>query len=156
MDLFQRPEHDPPVPEPWMKRNLKLLLVCAALAASLVLTVTHRDPHRFTDLFRFRVEAGEPLQAATPPQSKDKKYDLSALRIFNATLMRINDSYVDPTRVDPKQMLLASLDYVQKGVAEVMVEPHAADNKVIVRVDTVQKEFGIGEVDSPWTLSLKM
>src|SRR2546428_5050450 len=37
-----------------------------------------------------------------------------------------------------------------------MVEPRAAENKVIVRVDTVQKEFGIGEVDSPWTLSLKM
>ncbi len=139
-----------------MKRNFKLLLVIAALAASLLLTVTHRDPHRSGHV-RYRIEAGEQIAVAKDNDGgKDKKYDLAALRIFNATLMRINDAYVDPTRVDPKQMLLASLDYVQKQVAEVMVEPHAADNKVIVRVDTVQKEFGIGEVDSPWTLSLKM
>src|SRR5262245_25106793 len=126
MDLFERPEHDPPVPEPWMKRNFKLLLVIAALAASLLLTVTHRDPRRGGHV-RFRIEAGEPIATAkdNDRDGKDKKYDLSALRIFNATLMRINDAYVDPTRVDPKQMLLAALDYVQKSVAEVMVEPHA-------------------------------
>src|SRR5262249_11652147 len=74
----------------------------------------------------------------------------------NNTLMRVNDSYVDPTRVDPKQMLLFALDQVQKSVAEVLVEPREKENKVIVRVDTAQQEFGIGDVDSPWALSMKM
>jgi carboxyl-terminal processing protease len=138
-----------------MKRNVKWLVVVAALALSLFLTVTRRDPR---GLGGFEVGAVQPL-AAAPAQgtSKDgKKYDLSALRIFKATLMRINDQYVDPTRVDPKAMLLAALDQVQRSVAEVLVEPHPEQNKVVVRVDTVQREFGIGEVDSPWTLSGKM
>ena len=78
-----------------------------------------------------------------------------ALRVFNNTLMRINDNYVDPTRVDPKQMLLAALDQVQQRVAEVLVEPHPEQNKVTVKVDSAQQEFSIAEVDSPWTLQVK-
>ncbi len=156
MDLFanfDRPKASPPVEEPWMKRHVKLLLVGAALATSLVLTISRHEPRGLG------LDAGEPSHAGGPSAAKDKDkkpYDLAALRIFNATLMRINDAYVDPTRVDPKAMLLASLDNVQKQVAEVMVEPHPAENKVMVRVDTAQQEFDIKDVDSPWTLSLKM
>ncbi|MSP62375.1 MAG: peptidase S41 [Myxococcales bacterium] len=160
MDLFDRPEHDPPVPEPWMKRHFKLFLVAAALVASLVLTVTRRSPRGFGLI------AGETSHATPAPSGgqgggpgqgkKAAPYDLAALRIFNATLMRINDSYVDPTRVDPKQMLLASLDYVQKSVAEVLVEPHPEQNKVVVRVDSETREFAIGDVESPWTMWMKM
>ncbi|MGZ3405689.1 MAG: MXAN_5808 family serine peptidase, partial [Polyangia bacterium] len=131
-----------------MRRYFKPILVLVALVLALCITV-RRAPHGHVD-----VGAGEPLRAA----SKDDKrpYDLAALRIFNNTLMRVNDSYVDPTRVDPKEMLKASLDQVQKSVAEVLVEPRDKENKVIVRVDTAQQEFGIGDVDSPWALSMKM
>src|SRR6185312_6642850 len=80
---------------------------------------------------RLDVGAGEPIHAA---QKDDKKpYDLAALRIFNNTLMRVNDAYVDPTRVDPKEMLKMALDQVQKSVAEVIVEPKGND-KLVVRV----------------------
>ncbi len=153
-----------------MRRNRKSLLVVVTLALALLLTVTVRDPHGL------RLSAGEPLGATPPPvATSGKKYDLSSLHVFNATLMRINDSYVDPARVDPKQMLLSALDQVQKSVAEVLVEPHPEEDRIVVRVDTVQKEFRIGcpaskpvaanaptpppckdEVDSPWALSLKM
>ena len=44
---------------------------------------------------------------------------------------------------------------MQKSVAEVLVEPRGND-KVVVRVDTAQQEFGIADVDSPWALSMKM
>jgi carboxyl-terminal processing protease len=130
-----------------MKRYFKPILVGVALVIALLLTVTRRGPHGGT-------VGVEPLRAA---QHDDKRqYDLAALRIFNNTLMRVNDSYVDPTRVDPKQMLLSALDQVQKSVAEVLVEPKPEQNKVIVRVDTAQQEYAIGEVDSPWALSMKM
>ncbi len=132
-----------------MSRNGKPIIVGAALLIAMVLTVTRRGPQG-----QHPGVGVEPVRAA---QKDDKRpYDLTALRIFNNTLMRINDSYVDPTRVDPKQMLLSALDQVQKSVAEVLVEPKPAENKVIVRVDTAQQEFGIGEVDSPWALSTKM
>jgi len=44
------------------------------------------------------------------------------------------------------------------GHAVLVVVIHAKpdQNKVIVKVDTAQQEFGIGEVDSPWALSMKM
>ena len=140
-----------------MKRHFKLCLVVAALGTSLVLTVRRHDPRGYG------FQAGQPSLATPNPDGpggksgKDKKpYDLAALRVFNATLMRINDAYVDPTRVDPRQMLLASLDNVQKQVAEVLVEPHPEQNRVVVKVDTAQKEFDIKDVDSPWSLSVKM
>ncbi|MGZ3443558.1 MAG: MXAN_5808 family serine peptidase, partial [Polyangia bacterium] len=145
MDLFEHATG----PQPFMRRYFKPILVFVALALALCITIRRAGPHGHVDL-----SAGEPLRAA---QKDDKRpYDLAALRIFNNTLMRVNDSYVDPTRVDPKEMLKASLDQVQKSVAEVLVEPHEKENKVIVRVDTAQQEFGIGEVDSPWALSMKM
>ncbi|HEX8952798.1 MAG TPA: MXAN_5808 family serine peptidase, partial [Polyangia bacterium] len=143
MDLFEQATG----PQPFMRRYFKPILVLVALVLALCITI-RRAPHGHVD-----VGAGEPLRAAS---KEDKRpYDLAALKIFNNTLMRVNDAYVDPTRVDPKEMLKMSLDQVQKSVAEVLVEPRGND-KVIVRVDTAQQEFGIGEVDSPWALSMKM
>lgn len=131
-----------------MNRYFKPIVVGLSLTIALFLTYSRRNgPHT-------GAVGVEPAHAS---QKDDKRpYDLTALRVFNNTLMRVNDSYVDPTRVDPKQMLLSSLDQVQKSVAEVLVEPHAEQNKVLVRVDTAQQEFAIGEVDSPWALSMKM
>ena len=132
-----------------MRRYFKPILVLVALVLALCITVRRAGPHGHVD-----VGAGEPLRAA---QKDDKRpYDLAALRIFNNTLMRVNDSYVDPTRVDPKQMLLIGArpgaEVGRRGARRAA----RADDKVIVRVDTAQQEFGIGEVDSPWALSMKM
>ncbi len=128
------------------RRFLKPLLILVALCMALGLTIHQRG--------RLVLGAGE-LSVAAARDDK-KPYDLTALHVFNSTLMRVNDSYVDPTRVDAKKMLLAALDWVQRRVAEVLVEPHPEQNRVVVRVDNAQQEFQIGEVDSPWTLSMKM
>jgi carboxyl-terminal processing protease len=85
-----------------------------------------------------------------------KPYDLASLRILNMTLQRIRDNYVDPTRIDPKGMLLSALDHVQRNVAEVLVEPSADKNQISVRVDTAQRTFDVSGVDSPWALSSKL
>src|SRR5262245_27238558 len=117
MDLFDRPTQEPSTPEPWMKRYFKPIVVLLSLGMALILTVHRRGSNRLG------LVAGESSRAAPGPSNDKKGYDLTSLQIFNSTLMRINDAYVDPTRVDPKAMLLSSLDYVQKSVAEVLVEP---------------------------------
>src|SRR5262249_20360149 len=89
-------------------------------------------------------------------EASGKPYDLASLRILNLTLQRIRDNYVDPTRIDPKGMLLSALDHVQRNVAEVLAEPSADKNSISVRVDTAQKNFDISGVDSPWALSSKL
>ncbi len=130
-----------------MKRHLRSITLSLALLVALCLTLTRR-PHGGMHLV-----AGGAHAAVVDDKHP---YDLASLRVFTNTLMKINDSYVDPTRVDPKQMLLSALDQVQKSVAEVLVEPHPDQNRVVVGVDTAKQEFAIGDVDSPWALSMRM
>jgi len=66
-----------------MNRYFKPILVGVAIAMALLLTVTRSGRH-------VGLGAGEPSIAA---QKDDKRpYDLVALRVFNNTLMRVNDS----------------------------------------------------------------
>ena len=57
-------------------------------------------------------------------------YDLAALKIFNRVVLQLKDSYVDPKRIDPKLMLVAALDAVEKTVAEVMVDGDDKSSKI--------------------------
>ena len=144
MDLFDRA----PGPHSFASRHFKPLIVGISLVLATFLTVRKSGSAGFVDI------GTTPLRAE--PSDNKHPYDLAALHVFNNTLMRVNDSYVDPTRVDPKQMLLAALDQVQKSEAEILVEPHPEQNKVKVSVDTARQEFSIADVDSPWALSMTM
>ena len=137
MDLFDR-----------SRKVTKPLVVAVSLFAALFLTWSRGGPNGKDGL-----SIGPQTSAA---QKDDKPYDLTALRIFNNTVVRINEAYVDPTRIDPKSMLLASLDQVQKSVAEVLVEPSSDKSKVTVRVETATHDFQTSDVDSPWTLAARM
>jgi carboxyl-terminal processing protease len=132
-----------------MRRYGKPLLVAAALLAALFLTIFRSGP-----VGTVLAGAEGPPRASADPAARS--YDLTALHILNMTLVRIKDNYVDPTRIDPKGMLLKALDNVQKNVAEVLVEPHPEQNQVTVRVDVAQRTFNIEGVDSPWALSAKL
>ena len=129
------------------RRALKPLVVAASLFVALFLTLSRKGPDGQLAI------GPEPLRAA---QKDERPYDLTALKIFNNALIRVNDAYVDPTRVDPRQMLLAALDQVQKSVPEVLVEPSADKSKVTVRVETATRDFSTSEVDSPWALGARM
>ncbi|TMB13242.1 MAG: PDZ domain-containing protein [Deltaproteobacteria bacterium] len=94
-----------------MRKTARLALFApAAIAAALLALSSDRGPLRARE-----------AQAAVDPQ-KDKNYDLASLDVFRKTIVQIKDNYVDPSRINPKEMFTAALEAVERQVAEVMVE----------------------------------
>jgi carboxyl-terminal processing protease len=108
--------------------------------------------------FGFGITASQPAtaQARRPAPGRrhapDPNYDLMAMRALRFVLMEINNSYVDPARVHPQEMLLKGLEAIQRNVAQVLVSHEDNAPTVSVRVDTHERTFPLGDVNSPWTL----
>jgi carboxyl-terminal processing protease len=134
-----------------MRSRLNLALVVGAGALALVLTVIRQSPEGVVSL-----ELDTQEVRAAPGQKVEQKHELTALKIFNMTLVRIKDRYVDPGRVDPKKMLYSALDSVQFNIPEVLVEPDVAHNKLKVTVNDKPEVFDTEDVDSPWRLAAKL
>jgi carboxyl-terminal processing protease len=134
-----------------MRSRLNLALVVGAGALALVLTVIRQSPEGVVSL-----ELDTQEVRAAPGRQVDQKHDLTALKIFNMTLVRIKDRYVDPARVDPKKMLYSALDSVQFNIPEVLVEPDLAHHKVKITVNDKPEVFDTEDVDSPWRLAAKL
>lgn len=98
-----------------MRSRSNLALVVGAGLLALVLTVIRQTPEGVS------LELDTPVVRAAPGRPQSQRHELSALKIFNMTLIRIKDRYVDPARVDPKKMLYAALDSVQFNIPEVLV-----------------------------------
>ncbi len=134
-----------------MRSRLNLALVGAAGTLALVLTVIRQSPEGVVSLDLDMQEV-----RAAPGEARVIRHDLSALTIFNKTLLRIKDRYVDPARVDPKKMLYAALDSVQFNIPEVLVEPDQARNKITIAVNDKREVFDTADVDSPWRMTIKL
>src|SRR6266853_1428659 len=122
--------------------------------------------------------------AAVEP--KDRNYDLASLDVFRRSIVQIKDNYVDPSRINPKEMFTSALEAVERQVAEVMVEvggpscsdqgprrepgtaattpapdcghanPSLAEGKVRVTVGNASREFEYRDIDTIWQIPLKM
>jgi len=62
------------------------------------------------------------------------------------TIARIRDHYVDPERIDPRAMLSAALDEIQRSVAEVMVRASEGGGDVTVQVSDHSRAFRVSDV----------
>ena len=128
----------------WMRSRLSLntLIASGALAAALVLTLTRPSPE---GIISFGM--GERLVRAAPGASANSaiRHNLTKLKIFNLTLVRVRDAYVDPERIDPKEMLYAALDSVQFDIPEVLIEPYKDKNEVVV----VVRAIAVDEYQTP-------
>jgi carboxyl-terminal processing protease len=134
-----------------MRSRTNVVLVAAAAATALTLTIVHQAPHGVVT-----VGAAPAAVRAAPGQVAVSKHDLSALRIFTLTQTRIRERYVDPSRIDPKKMLLKALDSVQFNIPEVLVEPDPSGQNVVVVVNDKRESFDISDVDSAWRLSSRL
>ena len=124
--------------------------------------------------------------AVAAVEPKDRNYDLASLDVFRRSIVQIKDNYVDPSRINPKEMFTSALEAVERQVAEVMVEVggpacsdqsprrepgtaattpvpdcgHAnsslAEGKVRVTVGNSAREFDYRDIDTIWQIPLKM
>lgn len=111
----------------------------------------------------FHFQPDRHAEAATddvPAASPADDYDLRDLKLLTKCVGYIRNNYVDPSRVDPRQMLLASLEDVQRGVAELLVEPARRDTgeivSVRVTVDKSAQEFRLDRVDDLYEMTWKL
>ncbi len=64
----------------------------------------------------------------TPSSEKDDgEHELTSLRLLGRAMILVSENYVDPDRIDPKRMLLGSLDHLEKRIPEVLVDDRDAE-----------------------------
>src|SRR5690606_15216968 len=83
-------------------------------------------------------------------------YDLTQLRAVNATLDHIRKKYVEPERVDPRQMFLGALDMIQKRVAQVIVSHEKYSATVTVRDEAEERKFRVDNVQGHWDVAARL
>jgi carboxyl-terminal processing protease len=128
---------------------LKLLALFGAFAIAAFLAIRLKGGGLWEGL--------QPAQAAAGTTTHTPaNYDLTQLRVVNEVLKTVRDRYVDPKRVKPKDMLLSSLNFVQRDVAQVIVLHEEGQPTVKVRVDTQEKEFRVDNVLGPWDVSARL
>lgn len=129
--------------------TLRRVAVIAALLAAWAFSGNDRAPLTLTM---------SDAVAAPRLDDKDAKapHELSALRVLTKVIHYVKENYVDPKRVRPKEMLVASLEAVEKSVPDVLVDGNADQGNVRVNVNGKLKEFDIGHVDSLWKMSFTL
>ncbi len=83
-------------------------------------------------------------------------HDLSALKIFNKVVIYVKDAYVDPKRINPREMMISALEQVERTVPDVMVEADKDRQKLHLNVNGKTRDFDISHVDSLWKMSFQM
>ncbi len=80
------------------------------------------------------------------------EYRLDRLPILSRVILSVKDNYVDPSRFDPKRMVVAALESVEKTVAEVMVQGDAKSPRLTLTVGASTRELDLTGVDSIWKI----
>jgi carboxyl-terminal processing protease len=83
-------------------------------------------------------------------------YDLTQLVAVNETLKTIRAKYVEPGRVNPRQMFLSALNEIQQDVAQVIVLHDENSPSVKVRVYQEEREFRVSNVQGPWDVAARL
>lgn len=132
---------------------IRRVLVVVALLAAWAMAGSDRKPLNIT----LSEATAAPARFADPDDQGPKgKYDLSALRVFSKVVLYVKDNYVDPKRVHPKEMMVQSMEYVEKAVPDVMVDGNADTGHMKLNVNGKLRDFDISHVDSLWKMSFMM
>ncbi len=128
-------------------RLFATLAATVALALGVEARLVRAEPEVARPAVAYRGAAPASARAAD-----DGEYRLDRLAIFSHVLLAVKDNYVDPARFDPRQMVVAALESVEKTVAEVMVQGDAKSPKLTLTVGEAQRELDLAGVDSIWKI----
>jgi carboxyl-terminal processing protease len=136
-------------------RFVTLAVLCGALGLA-GYTVSVQRGGRVEPVNEVLAAAGsEPGFFSSETTESGDDYRISALTVFSNVALHVKDNYVNPERIDPKEMLLAALNEIERQVAEVLVED-MGQGKVRVRVMQHEKIVHIDDVESLWEINLKL
>ena len=96
-----------------------------------------------------------PALAATI-HNKPSNYDLTDLEVLSKVVISVKDNYVDPKRIDPKEMFVSALRAVEKQAVEVMVAGETKDGHVKLTVGNASRDIDFHDLDNIWQIPLKM
>jgi carboxyl-terminal processing protease len=85
----------------------------------------------------------------------DGGYHIWELEVFSDVVLKVNDDYVDPDRIDPREMLRGALQQIEREVAEVLVK-EVSPGQLRIEVMGKQKTVYIDDVESLWEINLKL
>jgi carboxyl-terminal processing protease len=122
----------------------------ARLVASIAVSVAMASGLAYTLLSKAGAEPPRAVARAHDPtvRPEDADYPLDALPVFSRAIHYVAENYVDPKRIDPKAMVVASLDMIEKTVAEVMVEGDATSGKLTLTVGSASRPLDLSGVDT--------
>ncbi len=126
-------------------RLWKPLLAVAVLGGALSLTFVWTKRNSLD----FDIDGSSRAQAARTREP----YDLTQLSVLNNVLLHVKEHYVDPARVNPRQMLLAGLNAIQRSVAPVIVEYEDNAQSLTLRVRDQSRQFRVDDVTAIWSLT---
>ncbi|MCK9459982.1 MAG: S41 family peptidase [Proteobacteria bacterium] len=129
---------------PQLAHRIGTCIVVVALAASVYIAFFKVGGGGFGQGPERRVEAPVPEASADLPD------DGSSLRSTYRTINLVQKHYIDPTRIDPRAMLLAAMRAVQESVAEVIVREDG--DALVVGLGAEERRFALGDVGTPWIL----
>ncbi|MCP3061927.1 S41 family peptidase [Myxococcus sp. K38C18041901] len=140
-----------------MPRFLRRISAVAVLLGAWALVGSHRAP---IPLMMGAAEAGQAQGTwdGSLPSAKGEKapHDLNSLRVLTKVILYVKENYVDPKRIKPKEMMISSLEYVEKSVPDVLVDGNPETGKLSVNVNGKSREFDIAHVDSLWKMSFAL
>ena len=132
----------------WNAASKAVIVLLACFCASIVTITRHGG--------LFGVSGSRSLLAQSRrPHTPDANFDLTRMGVLRYVMLEVNNNYVDPARVHPREMLLKGLDAIQRNVAQVLVRHDDGSSNVTVRVDTHEQQFNIAGVNAPWDLEPK-
>ncbi len=92
--------------------------------------------------------------SARAQEVRDREaYDLSRLTVLHQVVLHVKTHYVERDRIQPRQMLLAGLNAVQRSVAPVLIDYEDGASHLTVQVDDETRRFRVDDVNAPWQLT---
>jgi len=72
--------------------------------------------------------------------------------ILSKVVRSIHRRYIEPERIDHREMLLGGLDYIQRTVAEVIVRHEEDSDEVRLQVNSAEQTFSLVGMERYWAL----